>query len=418
MGFREWLGPGPSSEQVGLLLADPTPAGTPGTGSTPTGGPRFDAIGPESIPPEFLGLVSYGDAATKVSRKSAIQVPAIKRGRDLIAGSLATIPMGLFTRAGDAATFTSDLLDQPETGIARSVTIARTVTDLILDGVAWWLVIETGWHGYPVRVVRLDSSVDVELQARAYKTKMGHHGTATRYADDFDLIRFDSPNDPLLVAGARAIRSAIALDQAANVYASGRQPLDYFTSADGVDPDQDDLDATMDAWEAARRQHSTGYVPAGFEYHTAGWNPDQLQLAEQRDHVSKELATLMGIPAERVNVSTTSRTYANMQQDRMAFISDTLAPYATAIAERLSMGDVTPRGTVVKWLWSEFLRTDDQSRMSIAVQGKSGGVWSAEEARTYFDPALPPVAESDLTPAPDQAAEADAATPKETADAA
>jgi hypothetical protein len=234
-------------------------------------------------------------------------------------------------------------------------------------------------------------------QARTYKTKMGHSGTATRYEEDFDLIRFDSPNDALLVAGARAIRTHIALDKAVNVYSNGGQPLDYFSPADGIDPDQEDLDAALDAWEAARKQHATGYVPASLAYNTAGWNPEQLQLAAARDHASKELATLMGIQAERVNVSTTSRTYANMAQDQQAFITGTLNPYAVAIAERLSMGDVTPRGLVASWRWSEFLRTDDQTRMSIAVQGKTAEVWTTEEARTYFDPALPVMAHTDVS---------------------
>lgn len=363
-------------------------------------GPQF-SIGPESIPASFFGLTSYEDTSSKVSRRAAVQVPAVKRGRDLIAGTLGTIPMDLYTPTGDPAPFTSDLLRQPERGIVRSVTIAKTIEDLIYDGVAWWLVIEYDWRGYPNKVVRLEAGADVAQQAQAYRTKAGNGGTATRYDDDFDLIRFDSPNDPLLVAGARAIRTHIALDRAVNVYASGNQPLDYFTSADGADPEQEELDAALEAWEEARRLHATGYVPGALKYETAGWNPEQLQLAAQRDHAAKEIATLMGIQAERVNVSTTSRTYANMAQDQQAFITGTLNPYALAISERLSMGDVTPRGFECRWRWAEFLRTDDQTRVQVAATGKQAGIFTTEEARTYFDPALPPMTETEApTPAP------------------
>jgi hypothetical protein len=351
-------------------------------------GARFDAIGPEQVPAEFFGLTSYADPAARVTRREARQVPAVKRGRDLIAGTLGTIPIDLYDLAGQQSGF-SDLLRQPERGIPRSVTIARTVEDLIYDGVAWWLVVEYGWHGYPTKVVRLESGVDVVQQARQYATKMGHHGAALRYADDFDLIRFDSPNDPILTAGARAIRTHIALDRAVNLYSANNQPLDYFAPTDGNDPDQEDVDAVLDQWDTARAAHGTGFVPAGYAYNTAGWDPEKLQLAEQRDHAAKELATLMGISAERVNVSTTSRVYANIQQDRQEFVDMTLNPYAVAIGERLNMNDVTPRGYECRWRWAEFLRTDDQTRMGIATAGKTGGILSAPEARRYFDPALP-----------------------------
>ena len=348
----------PLTHPQSFVKADPT-------------GQRFDGIDATSVPASFFGLTSYASAVAKVPRSQAMQVPAVKRGRDLIAGTLATIPWDLFNGKGEVSNDFSELLKQPERGIARSVTLAKTIEDMMYDGVAWWLVTETGWKGYPTKVIRLDSSVDVAQQARAHATKEGHHGTSVRYDDDFDLIRFDSPNDPLLVAGARAIRTHIALDQAVNVYSNGDQPLDYFTPSDNSDPDQADLDAALDAWEAARQLHATGYVPSSLKYNTAGWNPEQLQLAAQRDHASKELATLMGLQAERVNVSTTSRTYSNIQQDRQEFVDFTLNGYGLAMSERLSMGDVTPRGFEVKWRWAEFLRTDDQTRMAIAAQGKT-----------------------------------------------
>lgn len=351
-------------------------------------GVRFDGVTAADVPPEFFGLTSYEASTAKVSRRLAVQVPAVKRGRDLIAGTLGTIPMDLFDPAGQPSTF-SDLLAQPERGIPRTVTFAKTVEDMLYEGVAWWLVVETGWHGYPTKVVRLEAGVDVVQQARSYTTKMGHHGTASRYDDDFDLIRFDSPNDPLLVAGARAIRTHIALDQAVNTYSNGKQPLDYFTPADGTDPDQDQIDEMLSLWDEARAQHSTGWVPSGLKYTAAGWNPEQLQLAAQRDHASKELATLMGLQAERVNVSTTSRVYSNIQQDRQEFVDFTLNTYAKPIAERLSMNDVTPRGYAAQWRWAEFLRTDDQTRMAISAQGKESGVLDPTEARRYFDPTLP-----------------------------
>jgi phage portal protein BeeE len=346
------------------------------------------------IPPEFYGLTSWADPVApspRIDRRAAMQVPAVKRGRDLIAGTLGTLPLELF--GPDNSLSTSALLDQPESNVPRSVTIARTIEDLLFEGVAWWLITEFGWHGFPTRVKRLEPrSVTVRKDGKVYITKDGNLGQGIEYAEDKDLIRFDSPNDPLLVAGARAIRTCLILDAAAERYANGNQPLDYFTPADGVDPVQDDLDAAMEAWDAARRSRATGYVPGALKYQTAGWNPEQLQMSEARQHAVLEIARVMGIDPEDLGVSTTSRTYFNAFDRKQARIQDTLRGYMVAFEERLSMGDVTPRGYKAKFDLSDMLRSDDLTRFQAYQLGLQVGAYADKgEVRAAEDkPALTP----------------------------
>ena len=103
--------------------------------------------------------------------------------------------------------------------------------------------------------MRLDPrSVDVRADGRVKVTMRRPPGIADEVADRRELIRFDSPNDALLVAGARAIRTCLALDAAAQRYADGAPAVDYFTPTDGADPaDDDEIDSRLlDAWQAAR----------------------------------------------------------------------------------------------------------------------------------------------------------------------
>jgi phage portal protein BeeE len=361
-------------------------------------GPAFSGpIDTDDIPASFFGLTSYDDViapAARVGRRSAMQVPAVKRARDLIAGTLGSLPVKLFM--ADKTEAYSSLLEQPERGIPRSVTMARTFEDMLFEGVAWWLVVETTWNGYPAKVRRLDPrTVTVRQDGKVYYTKAGNSGVVYEYASDFDLIRFDSPNDPLLVAGARAIRAAAALDAAAARYSSGDQPLDYFTPTDGVDPSQEAVDAAMDAWLEARRIRATGYVPGAFTYHTNAWNPEQLQLAAARDHAVLELARVAGIDPEDLGVSTTSRTYFNAFDRKQARIQDTLRGYALALEDRLSMGDVTPRGYRVAVDFSDMLRSDDVTRFQAYQLGLQVGVYAdtnevrASEGRPLLDTPVP-----------------------------
>lgn len=333
----------------------------------------------------------------RVSRRDAMSVPAVKRGRDMIAGTLGTLPLNLIGRDNEPRPW--PLFDQPEADVPRSVTLMNTFEDLLFEGVAWWKITAYGWHGKPVEVVRLDPrSVSVGPDLRVYETVRHNTGSAQRWLPDEDLIRFDGPTDPILIAGARAIRACMALDQAAVKYSEGNQPLDYFTPADGADPaDDDDVIKILDAWAKARAQRVTGYVPAALKYNSAGWDPQKLQLAEARQHAVLELARLMGLDPEDLGVSTTSRTYQNSQDRYQSRVKDTLRPYVVTFEDRLSMADITPLGYRARLDFADLLRTDDLSRMAYHKAALEIRAETPEEMRAAeHKPPLP----ADQTPPP------------------
>lgn len=317
----------------------------------------------------------------RVSRREAMSVPAVKRGRDLIAGTLGTLPLNLI--GPDMTPTPWSLFDQPEADIPRSVTMINTFEDLLFEQVAWWKVTAVGWHRKPVEVVRLEPrSVTVQQDLRVYETVQGNQGMVQRHVPDAQLIRFDGPTDPILVAGARAIRAALALDAAALRYSEGNQPLDYFTPADGVDPGDDtEVTELLTAWATARAAGVTGYIPASLNYNSAGWEPLKLQLAEARQHAVLELARLMGIDPEDFGVPTTSRTYFNAFDRKQARIQDTLRQFVAAFEDRLSMNDVSPRGFKARLDFADMLRSDDQTRMAVHETALRIGAETPEEMR-------------------------------------
>lgn len=354
------------------------------------------AVDAESVPPGFYGLTSYADPVApepRVSRRTAMQVPAVKRSRDLICGSIGGLP--LWQIDAQRKRVSSALLEQPERNVPRSVTMTRTLEDLLFEQVAWWLVVERDYLGWPTKVRRLEpGTVDVSSEGRAFRTAEGHNGMTIEWIEDADLIRFDSPNDALLIAGARAIRQALKLADAAGRYTDGSPPGDYFTPTDGADPfdtPEELRTELLDPWAASRQQRTTAYIPAAVDYHANQFNPEQLELADQRQHAVLEIARVAGIDPEELGVSTTSRTYANQQDRRKAFLDFTLGGYLTAIQDRLGMGDVTPRGNVVRFNLSDFLRSDDKTRWEAADIGLRIGAITHEEVRDAEDkPPLTP----------------------------
>lgn len=336
------------------------------------------AVDEEAIPASVFGLASYSPPvapAPRVDRRSALQVPAVKRSRDLIATTLGSLPIDLI--GPDRQKVPRTLFSQPEKGRARSVTMAELYADLFFEQHAWWRIVEWEWNGYPKHVQRVDPrAIDVQQGSKVFITRAGHHGQVTEWVKDEELIHFESPNEPMLIAGARAIRAALALDAAAQRYAEGAPPVDYFTPADGVDPaDEEEIPELLNAWQTARQTRSTAYVPASLQYNIAGWNPEQLQLADARQHAVLEIARVAGIDPEELGVSTTSRTYSNQQDRRKTFLDFTLGGYRSAVEERLSMGDVTPRGYLAKANLSDFLRSDDKTRFETYKLGLEVGAY-------------------------------------------
>lgn len=336
------------------------------------------AVDANAIDPAVFGLEAYISPtapAARIDRRSAMQVPAVKRCRDLIAGSLGTLPLGLYRQNGEHTGWA--LFEQPEVGIPRTVTLTRTFEDLLFEAESWWLVTEFGWHTYPTRARRI-------APGGATMDDRGNVWIDGTRQDPAKVIRFESPNDGLLTAGARAIRTCLLLDAAAAQAAEGVPPVDYFTPADDMaDPFQDETEtATFLAdWQTARRTRRTAWVPSAVKYNEGGWDPAKLQLAEQRQHAVLEIARVAGVDPEELGVSTTSRTYANQFDRRKAFLDFTLGGYRQAFEDRVSMTDVSPRGYAGRLDLDAFLRSDPLSQYQAISAGLEVGAILPEEVR-------------------------------------
>ncbi len=334
-----------------------------------------------------------------------MQVPAVKRARDLICGSIGTLPVEMFTpERAPARADLQRLLDQPEPDVAASVTWTWLLDDLFFEGRAWWRILQTGAHGFPVSVRRLDPrSVDIEPDGKVYHTRAGHQGTAREWLPDDQLVRFDSPNDGLLIAGARAIRTALALDAAAGRYADDPVPLGWFEPTEGVDPFEDEEGETdnakvtgfLDQWSDARQRRAWGYVPPGVTLKAGTMSPRDLQLNDARQHAVLEIARAAGVDPEDLGVSTTSRTYFNAESKRKDKLDFTLLGYIVAVDDRLTMPDVTPRGYYVRHNLDAFLRTDTKTRYEAYEIGQRVGVLTKPEARALED--KPPIEDEETT---------------------
>ncbi|WP_139320531.1 phage portal protein [Saccharomonospora sp. CUA-673] len=324
-----------------------------------------------------------------VARDRALTVPAVLRGRNMIC-SIATLP--LVTKASDRTETRTPLLEQIDDAVPNIVTMSQTVEDLLLEGVAWWRVRSRLADGFPRSAEFVNAhrvSVNPPAGAPPRRLPSGlYPGESVLWVDGEpvrgrDMIRFDSPNPGILTAAARAIRRAIVFERASAMYARNPRPVEYFTPLEGADPTTDEeIEEILTAWGEARRAGSTAYVPASLKYNTVDMpSPAELQLVEMQKQATVEIANVMGLDSEDLQVSTTSRTYQSAVDRRRDRINDVLSPFMSAITDRLSMNDVTRRGQRVAFKLDDYMRADPTTRWGTYQTGLQNGVVSVAEVR-------------------------------------
>lgn len=352
------------------------------------------------ITPELAELFKGEKVLGGSVRKSeALKVGAVARARNLICGTLATLPIHVRDEQKRPATPT-DLFDQINPDLPDVVTLAQTYEDLLFEGVAWWRVTDYHTNGFP----RHAEHVNVDRVHVAGVGGMPNIQGQTLYPidgrvfidgipmRDNEVIRFDSPNPPLLKTAKRAIKIAMLLEDTAAMYASEPLPLGYFAPKEGanVSEDREKIQELLDDWEKARRTRAWAYVGRALEAKSLQFDADQIQLESMRDHAVKEIARHAGVDPEDLAVSTTSRTYQNSEQRRLDLLDFTLRAFMTAVEQRLSMRDVLPRPFTAKANLDAFLRSDTKTRMETYEIGKRVGAYLDNEIRELEDrPPLP-----------------------------
>lgn len=337
---------------------------------------------PVSVAQAF-GINLSGDS---ISRKEAMTIPAVRRGRNVIAGTLGAAPLiAVRQRAGQPPErVPRTLLSQPDPNVTCAFTVTWTLDDLIFYGVSWWLVTKRDSFGYPANAERIHPiRIRVDMaQQQAY--------VDGKPVNDRDLIRFDGPDEGILTYGATTLKTYLLLENAVRNYARMDVPLGLIQDEEGA-MTTDEVQTFLDSWEAARIKRSTGYLPSGLKYVNPAFNAEQLELSTARDFQSQEIARLMNLPASSINAPVNSSlTYATTESNRRELVDMTLQPFKVAIEQRLSMPDVTPGGTTVQFDLGMFLRGDIKSVIETGAAAVGAGLMTKDEVRTEWL-GLPPL---------------------------
>lgn len=326
-----------------------------------------------------------------VSRAEILAVPGFVRARDVFC-SLGSLP--LQARNGDGVKVPRKLLDQPEStiGRVRSVTMSRTIEDLLFDAASLWIVTDRDSTQYPTAVRH------VPIQQWSQDSN-GLIRVGGEVIPAGDVIMFESSNLPLRRTARETVLTARLLGATANNYAAHPERNGYFTQ-DRVDATDEEIQQFLLDFHAGFQNNGPqAMLPEGVGYvDMKRMTSDELQLIQAREWCVSEACRLTGLNPNWNMLNITTRVYSNMQDERRDFVDFVGAPFLRTIEERLSMGDVTPGTQAVKWNLNAFLRGNTLERYQTYQLGLDGGWLTLDEVRDLED--LPALPEQDQAPTP------------------
>ncbi|HSG61659.1 MAG TPA: phage portal protein, partial [Pseudomonadales bacterium] len=303
---------------------------------------------------------------TKVSRDVAMSLPAIIRCRNLIAGTIGSIPLHLYRKSNDQRIGSPKWLDQPSIHQPRSVTLAYTVDSLLFYGVAYWQVVEQFQDdGRPARFnwiapTRVTQQVSPDNQ---FVTQYYIDGAPVPMDGIGSLITFQGLSEGILNTGATIIQQAYRVQKAAYDAATSPTPTGIIKNT-GADLSENEVAALLAQWKSARQRGTTAYLTSTLDYMPSQFSPKDMGYVDLIQNLTTQIARLCNIPAYYLSADeNNSMTYANVQDERKQLIALALQPYITAIETRLSMDDMTNTQNYVRFAIDDtFLRADTMAR--------------------------------------------------------
>jgi HK97 family phage portal protein len=341
---------------------------------------------PQVMSDSYLTYGNYFPVA--VTRAQSLQVPSIKRCRDLICGTIASIPLEYYKKSTGEHIASPRWVEQPSKSQPRFETMYFTLDSLLMYGVAYWQITETYLEDGRMANAQWISNNRVTFNTNStnsYVTEYYLDGAPLPMSGLGSLITFQK-DEGILAVGGTTIKAALDAQHAANV-ALATPSATGFLKNTGADLPPNEVSGLLAAWKRARQNNGTAYLTSTIDYQTIGFSPKDMGYSDAIQNLATECARLCSVDPYYVSASqNTTMTYANVQDERKQMVAFTLQPYVSAIESRLSMDDVSTTGHYVKFaLDDSFLRTEPMERLLVLEKMLALGLITTEQAMEMED---------------------------------
>jgi HK97 family phage portal protein len=328
----------------------------------------------------------YNAIALRVSRKEAMSVPSVARARNLICGTVASIPLEYYNKRTGEVIAAPRWINQLAKNQPSFVTITWIVDSLLFYGVAYLRVTERyAEDGRPAAFEWIANS------RVTFTTDLEGIMVTQYYVDASpismnDIVTIQGFDEGVLERAGQTIRSAIDVNRAASVSASTPMASGILKNS-GADLPPAEVSGLLAAWKRSRQNNSTAYLTSTLDFQPVQFTPKDMMYNEAIQNLSTEIARACNVPAYYLSADqNTTMTYANVQDERKQFYALSIEPYIQAIQTRFSMDDISTAGHEVRFaVFDTFLKNDPLVELQVIEKLLTLGLITTEQAMEMSD---------------------------------
>ena len=328
----------------------------------------------------------YNAIIPRVSRHDAMSVPSVARARNLICGTVASIPLEYYKTSTGEVIAPPRWIKQLSKSQPSFVTLTWIVDSLLFYGVSYLLVTERyAEDGRPASFEWV-ANTRVTFTTDLYGIHVTQYYIDASPVDMNDIVTIQGFDEGVLDRSGRTIQAAIDVDRAAAINSANPQPAGFLKNS-GADLPPNEVQGLIAAWKRARQNNSTAYLTSTLDYNPVSFSPKDMMYNEAVQNLSTQIARAMNVPAYYLSADqNTTMTYANVQDERKQFYALSIEPYVQAIQSRLSMDDISTAGHEVRFaVFDTFLKNDPLVELQVLEKLLTLGLISTEQAMEMTD---------------------------------
>ena len=321
----------------------------------------------------------------RITRKEAMSVPSVARARNLICGTVASIPLEYYKTSTGEVIAPPRWIKQLSKTQPSFVTLTWIVDSLAFYGVAYLLITERySEDGRPASMEWIaNNRVTFTTDVEGIMIKQYYLDAAP--IDMNDIITIQGFDEGILERGARTIQAAVDVERAAALNSAQPQPAGYLKNS-GADLPPAEVQGLLAAFKRARQNNSTAYLTSTLDYSPVSFSPKDMMYQDAIRSLSTQVARMMNVPAYLLSSEDNTMTYSNVQDERKQFYSLSIEPYIQAIQTRLSMDDVSTSGHEVRFaVFDTFLKQDPLVELQVIEKLLSLQLITTEQAMEMTD---------------------------------
>ena len=339
--------------------------------------------------PQVMGenLPSLYNALTlRVSRKDAMSVPSVARARNLICGTVASIPLEYYNKKTGEIIAPPRWINQLSKNQPSFVTLNWMVDSLLFYGNCYLRVVERYQEDGRPSAFEWIANTRVTFTTDLEGIMITQYYVDAQPISMNDIVTIQGLDEGVLERAGRTIQSAIDINKAAAISSATPMSSGILKNM-GADLPPAEVSGLLAAWKRSRQNNSTAYLTSTLEFQSTQFSPKDMMYNEAIQNLSTEIARAMNVPAYLLSSENNqSMTYSNIQDERKQFFAMSIEPYIQAIQTRLSMDDISTAGHEVRFaVFDTFLKQDPMVELQVIEKLLSLGLITTEQAMEMTD---------------------------------